>query len=46
MFVWLTGSEKLGQTLKVTSDEAKGFMDSFLGMSTIEINEWQSCRVR
>ncbi|CAH3015499.1 unnamed protein product, partial [Porites evermanni] len=29
--IYGVGSEKLGQTLKVTSDEAKGFMDSFLG---------------
>ena len=30
-----TGSEKLGHTLKVSADEAKGFMESFLGVLTI-----------
>ena len=30
-----TGSEKLGQTLKVSAEEAKGFMKSFLGLLKI-----------
>lgn len=30
-----TGSEKLGQTLKVSAEEAKGFMESFLGLLKI-----------